>query len=69
MQTHHFCPKFNAANIVFPCFWMNTTRNYVFLRIWSLKGLSVVTALHGVKVYSSQTRNMECSGLVVELMT
>ena len=32
MQTHHFHHTFYAANIVFPCIWMNTVRNYDFLR-------------------------------------
>ena len=32
MQKHHFHLKFCAANIVFPCIWMNTILNYGFLQ-------------------------------------
>ena len=28
MQTHHWRLKYYAANIVFPCIWMNTIQNF-----------------------------------------
>ena len=39
MRTHHFRRKFYAPNIIFPCIYVNTQRNFDFLRIkiWSQK--------------------------------